>query len=85
MSDGDAVAAEDGDGSDDTGHDPDPQSAALRQQQRYVGLGGVVLSGLAVAVALRQQFPGIPVVVPVLAGVLGAGAVLWLVRRSIFP
>jgi hypothetical protein len=74
---------------DDAGHGsedgPDPQSAALRQQQRYVGLGGVVLSGLAVAVALRQQFPGVPVVVPAVAGVLGAGAVLWLVRRSIFP
>jgi hypothetical protein len=72
-------------GSDDGPPAPTPQSAALRRQQFYVGLGGVIIGGLAVAVILLQRFPDAPVVLPVLGGVAGAGIVLWLVRKSLFP
>lgn len=66
----------------DTG--PTPQSAALRRQQRYVGVGGALLAGVALATGTFQRFPETPVAA-VLAGLLGTAVVLWVVRRSVFP
>ena len=63
---------------------PTPQSAALRRQQRYVGLGGAALAGLALAVGTVQRFPDAPAGAA-LAGIAGTVLVLWVVRRSIFP
>ena len=64
---------------------PTPQSEALRRQQYYVGIGGGILAGVALMTGLYQRFPDAPVVIPVLAGVFGAGLVLWLVKKSAFP
>ena len=63
---------------------PTSQSAALRRQQRYVGLGGAALAGLALAVGTVQRFPDAPAGAA-LAGIAGTVLVLWVVRRSIFP
>lgn len=74
------------DAGDDGGEmsEPTPQSAALRRQQRYVGIGGAVLAGVALATVAFQQFTDSPVLVA-LAGLAGAAVVLWLARKSIFP
>jgi len=73
-------------GTESTGDEsgPTPQSAALRRQQRYVGLGGAALAGLALAVGTVQRFPDAPAAAA-LAGLAGTVLVLWVVRRSIFP
>jgi len=64
---------------------PTPQPAALRQQQYYVGIGGAVLGGGALMTGIYQRFPDAPAIVPVLAGVLATGFLIWLVRKSVFP
>jgi hypothetical protein len=71
--------------SNDDQEGPAPQSAALRRQQFYVGVGAVVLAGVAVAVILLQRFPDAPTLLPVVGGVFGAGVVFWLVRGSLSP
>ncbi len=77
-----------GDGSTDTGAEdvpePTPQSAALRRQQQYVGVGGALVAGVAFGVGTLQRFPDTPVLAA-LAGLTGTALVLWLVRKSIFP
>jgi hypothetical protein len=78
-------AESDSSGSGDESAAPTQQSAALRRQQFYVGAFGVILGGLAVAVILLQRFPDAPALLPVLGGLVGAGIVFWLVRRSLFP
>lgn len=64
--------------------EPTPQSAALRRQQAYVGTGGALVAGGALTVVVFQQYTDNPVLA-LLAGLAGSAAVLWLVRRSIFP
>lgn len=68
----------------DDGGQPTPQSAALRRQQRYIGVGGAILGGLALATGTFQRFPDTPALAAV-AGLAGTAVVLWLARRSIFP
>lgn len=81
----------DSDGTSDTGSgeekrpEPTAQPEALRRQQFYVGACGGVIAGLALMAGLFQQFPGLPTPAVVLAGVLGTGFVLWLVKKSVFP
>jgi hypothetical protein len=79
---------DDGDGSTDTGAadvpEPTAQSAALRRQQQYVGVGGALVAGVAFGVGTLQRFPDTPVLAA-LAGLTGTALVLWLVRKSIFP
>jgi len=76
------------DGSTDTGAadvpEPTAQSAALRRQQQYVGVGGALVAGIAFGVGTLQRFPDTPVLAA-LAGLTGTALVLWLVRKSIFP
>jgi hypothetical protein len=78
----------DGGGHDDTRAEdipePTPQSAALRRQQQYVGVGGALVAGVAFGVGTLQRFPDTPVLAA-LAGLTGTALVLWLVWRSIFP
>lgn len=62
-----------------------PQSEELRQQQYVVGVGASVLAGFALTVGSLQQFPGLPGPVALAAGIVGAGVVYWLVKRSLFP
>lgn len=64
---------------------PDPQPAPLRRQQLVVGTVGAVLVALAVVVSLVQQFPGLPLPLVVLAGLLGGLGTAWLVAHSVFP
>lgn len=64
--------------------EPTPQSAALRRQQQYVGVGGALVAGVAVGVGTLQRFPDTPVLAA-LAGLTGTALLLWLVRKSIFP
>lgn len=63
---------------------PTPQSAAFRRQQWYVGVGGALLAGLALATGTFQRFPDTPALA-VVAGFAGTVLVLWVVRKSIFP
>jgi hypothetical protein len=77
-----APAAIKGDDSTDPG--PTPQSAALRRQQRSIGVAGALVGGVALATATFQRFPETPALAAG-AGVAGATLVLLLVRRSIFP
>ncbi len=65
--------------------EPTPQSAALRQQQYYVGIGGALLGGGALMTGVYQRFPDAPTIIPVLAGILATGVLIWLVRKSVFP
>lgn len=65
--------------------EPTPQSEALRRQQRYVGIVGGALVGIAVIVSIVQRFPDLHLAIPLLAGGIGAGVVVWLVFNSIFP
>jgi len=65
--------------------EPTPQSEALRRQQLLVGVGGGVITGLAAAASTAQQFPDLPLVVPLTVGLLGAVGIFWLASRSIFP
>jgi len=86
--DGDEVSAAstgESDSSEEGPPAPTRQSAAFRRQQFYVGIGGVVLAGVAVAVILIQRFPDAPALLPVLGGTVAAGVVFWLVRKSLFP
>lgn len=78
----DGSASEDDDDSTDPG--PTPQSAALRRQQRSIGVAGALVGGVALATATFQRFPETPALAAG-AGVAGATLVLLLVRRSIFP
>ena len=75
-------------GHDDTGGEdipePTPQSAALRRQQQYVGVGGALVAGVAFGVGTLQRFPDTPMLAA-FAGLTGTALVLWLVRKSIFP
>ncbi|ERH08668.1 MAG: hypothetical protein J07HX64_00414 [halophilic archaeon J07HX64] len=64
--------------------EPTPQSAALRRQQQYVGIGGAFVAGVALGVGTLQRFPDTPVLAA-LAGLIGTALVLWLVRKSVFP
>jgi hypothetical protein len=64
--------------------EPTPQSAALRRQQRYVGIGGALVGGAALTAIAFQQFTDSPALAA-LAGVAGTAVVLWLARKSIFP
>jgi hypothetical protein len=64
--------------------EPTPQSAALRRQQRYVGIGGALVGGAALTAIALQQFTDSPALAG-LAGVAGTAVVLWLARKSIFP
>lgn len=64
--------------------EPTPQPAALRQQQRYVAIGGSVVAGFAVTVSLLQRFPGYAPV-GILAGLVSAVVVYRLAARSVFP
>ena len=75
-----------GTGEDARGESPEPtpQSAAVRRQQRSVGVAGTLLAGVALATATLQRFPDRPALAAV-AGVAGAALVLLLVRRSIVP
>jgi hypothetical protein len=83
--DGDSVPARDEDGQDPGGTDTDrPQSAALRRQQRYVGIGVSLVAGGALAAIAFQQFTDSPVLVA-LAGLAGTALVFWLVRTSVLP
>ncbi len=65
--------------------EPTPQSAALRKQQYYVGIGGALLGGGALMTGVYQRFPDAPTIVPIFAGILAAGLLIWLVRKSVFP
>mgnify|MGYP000005137412 CR=1 FL=1 len=78
------VTTDGGSGEGESDPAPTPQSAALRRQQRHVGVGGAVLAGGALAVGTLQQFPDSPAFA-VGAGVAATALVLWLVRKSIFP
>jgi|APHM01.1.fsa_nt_gi hypothetical protein len=72
---------------DETGAEtaePTPQSAALRRQQRSVGVAGAVLAGAALGVGVLQRFPETPLLAAG-AGLAGVAVVLWLVRKSVFP
>ena len=73
-------------GSEDDPEDagPTPQSAALRRQQRSIGIAGALIAGVALATGTFQRFPDTPTLAAG-AGVAGTVVVLWLVRRSIFP
>jgi len=61
-----------------------PQPDALREQQRYVAVGGSVVAGLAVTVSLVQRYPGFAPVW-LLAGLLSGFAVYRLAAGSVFP
>ncbi len=79
--------ADGGETTDETGvetAEPTPQSAALRRQQRSVGVAGAVLAGAALGVGVLQRFPETPLL-GAGAGLAGAAVVLWLVRKSVFP
>lgn len=65
--------------------DPTPQDEALLRQQYYVGVGGGILAGMALATSLFQRFPEAPMAIHIFAGLVGFGIVIWLVNKSIFP
>jgi hypothetical protein len=81
---GSPVAGVDAGDGDDEHTEPTRQSAALRRQQLYVGVGGALIAGAALAVGSFQQFTDSPALAA-LAGLAGTALVLWLVRKSIFP
>ncbi|MFT4922668.1 MAG: hypothetical protein ACI8XM_001886 [Haloarculaceae archaeon] len=64
--------------------EPAPQSESLRRQQAVVANGAAVLTGIAVIVAGIQQFPDLPVVVPVVAGILTTAILYVVLSASVF-
>lgn len=59
-------------------------NAELERQQRIVGIGGAVFAGIALAIGVVQRFPDAPVITPIVAGLVGATVVFWLVRPGAF-
>lgn len=79
-----ASTAGDHDDADEESPEPTPQSEALRRQQLLVGSGIAILTGIAVIVAVGQQFPSIPVPAAIVAGMATAGFLLALLLTGIF-
>jgi hypothetical protein len=79
-----AEGADEGEGEGPDRPTPTAQSEALQRQQLFAGSAIAALAGVAVTVAVIQQYPGLSVYAAFFAGMVTAGLLFGLVFAGVF-